>query len=79
MDCFAKGSTGSDETAASTLVRMLLAGELILPQDLEFAMEHQKYSNAPIGEILVKIGAIEREELDRVLSLQSGLISAGRP
>jgi hypothetical protein len=58
---------------------MLLAGELILPQDLEFAMEHQKYSNAPIGEILVKIGAIEREELDRVLSLQSGLISAGRP
>ncbi len=49
---------------------LLLADGLILPQDLEFALEHQKYSQQLIGQILVRIGALTPEELDRILKLQ---------
>ena len=52
---------------------MLLADELIIPQDLDFALEHQRYSKGLIGEILVKMGAVESEELDVVLSIQKEL------
>ena len=49
---------------------MLLAGEHIVPQDLDFALEHQRYSKGLIGEILVKMGAVEPQELQRVLVIQ---------
>jgi hypothetical protein len=49
---------------------MLLAEEYIIPQDLDFALEHQKYSKGLIGEILIKIGAVEPTELQRVLVIQ---------
>jgi len=49
---------------------LLIADQLILPQDLDFALEHQKYSRQLLGEILVRIGALERADLDRILVLQ---------
>ena len=49
---------------------LLLAEEIILPQDLDFALDHQKYTRQPLGEILVKIGAIEKTELRKVLEVQ---------
>ncbi len=52
---------------------LLLADGLILPQDLEFALEHQKYSRQLLGQILVRIGALTQTELDRVLKLQKGV------
>ncbi len=52
---------------------LLLADGLILPQDLEFALEHQKYSRQLLGQILVRIGALTQNELDRILKLQKGV------
>ncbi len=52
---------------------MLLAGEYIVPQDLDLALEHQRYSKSLIGEILVKLGAVEPAELHKVLSIQKKL------
>lgn len=61
--------------AVPVIGKMLLAGEYIVPQDLDFALEHQKHTNEPLGEILVRIGALEREELEKVLFLQGTLCS----
>lgn len=54
---------------------MLVAEEYIMPQDLDFALEHQKHSKALLGEILVRIGAVEPLQLERVLDLQKKLNS----
>jgi len=54
---------------------MLVAEEYIVPQDLDFALEHQKHSKALIGEILVRIGAVEPRELEKVLTIQKSLAS----
>lgn len=52
---------------------LLLADGLILPQDLEFALDHQKYSQQLLGQILVRMGALTQYELDRILKLQGRL------
>ncbi len=52
---------------------LLIADGLILPQDLEFALDHQKYSQQLLGQILVRIGALKQYELDRILKLQGSL------
>ena len=49
---------------------LLVAEEYIIPQDLDFALEHQKHSRGLIGEILVRIGAVEPRALQRVLDIQ---------
>jgi len=49
---------------------LLVAEEYIVPQDLDFALEHQKHSKGLIGEILIRIGAVEPKELERVLDKQ---------
>ena len=49
---------------------LLVAEESIVPQDLDFALEHQKHSKGLIGEILVRIGAVEPTELERALDKQ---------
>jgi hypothetical protein len=54
---------------------LLLADELILPQDLDFALEHQKHSRMLLGEILVRIGALTHDDLNRSLKLQSCLFT----
>ncbi len=50
---------------------LLLADDIIIPQDLDLALEHQKYSKELIGQILVKIGALKHDDLDKALKLQS--------
>jgi hypothetical protein len=52
---------------------MLLAGEFIVPQDLDFALDHQRYSKGLIGEILVRMGAVESHEVEQVLNIQKKL------
>jgi hypothetical protein len=52
---------------------MLVAEEYIIPQDLDFALEHQKHSKDLIGEILVRIGAVEPNVLAKFLMLQKKL------
>ncbi len=52
---------------------MLVAEECIIPQDLDFALEHQKHSKGLIGEILVRIGAVEPNVLEEFLTLQKKL------
>lgn len=54
---------------------LLLADDVIIPQDLDLALEHQKCSKQLLGEILVKIGALELGDLDRALKLQNSLLS----
>ncbi len=49
---------------------LLVSRGLILPQDLDFALEHQKYSGQQLGEILVRIGALDPDDLERILQLQ---------
>ena len=65
-------------TSSATLPqigRLLVAGGYIMPQDLAFALEHQRHSKERIGEILVSMGALDRKDLDIVLSMQKVLIS----
>jgi hypothetical protein len=52
---------------------LLIDRKLILPQDLEFALDHQKFSGQLLGEILVRIGALEPDDLDRMLKLQQSV------
>lgn len=65
-------------TSSATLPQigqLLVAGEYIMPQDLAFALEHQRHSKERIGEILVSMGALNRKDLDIVLSMQKVLIT----
>jgi len=57
---------------------MLVAEEYIIPQDLDFALEHQKHSKGLIGEILVRIGAVEPQELEKVLTIQKELATTSK-
>ena len=68
-------ATHKEEQAAHPSVvppigSLLVAEEYIIPQDLDFALEHQKHSKTLIGEILVRIGAVEPQALERVLTIQ---------
>lgn len=54
--------------------QLLLAGQLIIPHDLDFALEHQKYSKELLGEILVRMGALDRENLELALAQQCALL-----
>jgi len=51
--------------------QMLMEMERIVPQDLEFALDHQKNSHDLIGQILVRMGALREAELNEVLIEQS--------
>jgi hypothetical protein len=75
MDSVMEQSNATCAAAVPVIGKMLLAGEYIVPQDLEFALEHQRHSQEPLGEILVRMGALEREELEKVLFLQGTLCS----
>ena len=57
-------------SAVPPIGALLVAEEHIIPQDLDFALEHQKHSKGLIGEILVRIGAVEPRDLQRVLDIQ---------
>ena len=62
-----------DSSVVPPIGSMLVAEEYIVPQDLDFALEHQKHSKGLIGEILVRIGAVEPNELEEVLTIQKQL------
>ncbi len=49
---------------------LLLADEVILPQDLEFALEQQKHTRELLGQILVRMGALGQADLSVVLEIQ---------
>ena len=66
-------SKGPDRRTVPPIGAMLLAEEYIVPQDLDLALEHQRYSKALIGEILVRLGAVEPSELLKVLTIQRKL------
>jgi hypothetical protein len=51
--------------------QLLVAGEVINAQDLEFALEHQKYSKEPLGRILIRMGAVTENDLDTFMMHQS--------
>lgn len=55
--------------------QLLVVGEYIVPQDLEFALAHQKYCKNRIGEILVRMGALNPKDLDIVLRTQKYLMT----
>ncbi len=59
-----------DKAAYNPLGQLLLERELIIPQDLEFALDHQKYNKTLLGEILVRMGALKRKDLEAVLAEQ---------
>ncbi len=58
------------KTVYGPIGQLLLERELIILQDLEFALDHQKYSKALLGDILVRMGALKRKDLEAVLSEQ---------
>jgi hypothetical protein len=64
--------------ATVPLGTLLAAHKMILLQDLDFALEHQKFSKQLLGEILVRIGALEPDDLDRILQLQSSIDEIAR-
>lgn len=61
--------------ALYSLGQLLVAGELITAQDLDFALEHQKYSDEPLGEILVRMGALDKKDLEKILIIQGSNVS----
>lgn len=50
--------------------QLLVEGGYIIQQDLDFALEHQKYTNQLLGGILIRMGAVDPEELDKIVLLQ---------
>jgi hypothetical protein len=52
--------------------QMLMESNAIIPQDLEFALDHQQFSNELLGQILLRMGAVTDNDLNAVLDAQSG-------
>jgi len=57
------------------LGQILIDGEFITPATLHAAMEMQKSAHEPLGEVLLRIGALNAVDLKEVLSLQKNLAS----
>jgi len=68
-----KKTKGPERRTVPPIGAMLLAEEYIVPQDLDLALEHQRYSKSLIGEILMQLGAVEPTELLKVLTIQKKL------
>jgi hypothetical protein len=66
-----KNIQGNHTAADRPLGQLLVDGEVIIPHDLEFALEHQQYSNEPLGQILVRMGALNTEDLEKVMTIWS--------
>ena len=63
---------------ATLLGRILLDGRLITDRDLQRALERQKTTGERIGEALVALGAVNREDVLRALAQQQGLAYLSR-
>jgi hypothetical protein len=55
---------------ARPIGQVLMENELIVPLDLEFALEHQRHTNEPLGQILLRMGALEESDLQKALLAQ---------
>jgi hypothetical protein len=66
---------GAKKLTVPPIGAMLLAEEYIVPQDLDLALEHQRYSKSLIGEILIRLGAVRPDELLAVLTEQQKLFA----
>jgi len=55
------------------LGELLISQDLITEDDLQLALEQQKKSGAPIGRILVDMGALNEEALVAILAHQAGI------
>jgi general secretion pathway protein E len=56
-----------------SLGQLLLDAGLITPETLQAALARQKSSGAPIGEVLVAMGAVGKDDVLRALAQQQGL------
>ncbi len=52
------------------LGQLLLAYGVVTPDQLEMALTRQEVSGEPLGEILVEMGAAQREQIERALRAQ---------
>lgn len=57
------------------LGELLIQKEYIIPQDLEFALEHQRHTQEPLAEILVRMRALHPDDLAKMLSQQTLSVS----
>ena len=67
----------SDRLACALLGQLLLAGEIITPDELREALRRQESSGEALGEILLTMGAVAPRQLERALRAQARL--RGRP
>lgn len=56
-----------------TVGQLLVSRKLITSQQLQDALEKQKLSSDPLGQILVQIGAIQQDQLYSILAEQAGV------
>lgn len=74
MNTVMDNAEATQKTTVPPIGQLLVVGEFIVPQDLEFALEHQKNSKELIGEILVRMGALTPKDLEIVLRTQKLLL-----
>lgn len=67
----------SDRGSHSLLGQLLLASEIITAEELREALRRQGTSQAPVGEILLEMGAVAPRQLERALRVQARL--RGKP
>ena len=71
-----RGKAGSfTRLTKRPLGQVLVDGEFISSEDLENALEQQKHTNELLGELLVRMGMLDQNELKAVLSVQRDLAS----
>jgi len=63
------------QSAKRTIGRILLDGEFLSQHDLDRALEEQKYSRELLGQVLVRMGVLEAEDVAVPLSVQEQLAS----
>jgi hypothetical protein len=70
-----KISVSTCRLAKRRLGTILIDGEFAASEDVERALEDQIRSNELLGEILVRMGVVDRIDLNAVLSIQRDLVS----
>src|SRR6185369_9134843 len=61
------------DKARRPIGQILVDSGFVAKQDLERALEEQKYTNELLGQVLVRLGVLEKMDLDAALSIQGHL------
>ncbi len=69
----------ADSRSHAFLVQLLLAGNVITPEQLEEACRRQESSHDPLGEVLLQMEAVTPEELEQALRAQARLLGRSDP